>query len=83
MLACAQRFRNEIRRDLAKMGIGSHKLHDCRHTFSRLTEEYSVREAERRRMPEHSFGTDITNSVYGHREPEDLRTEPEKIRICC
>lgn len=29
----------------------------------------------------HSFGADITNSVYGHRSIEDLRKEIEKIKI--
>lgn len=30
-------------------------------------------------MMGHSFGNDITNSVYGHRSLDDLRTEIEKI----
>ena len=32
-------------------------------------------------MMGHSFGNDITNSVYGHRTLEELRAEIEKIRI--
>ena len=30
----------------------------------------------------HSFGSDITNRIYGHRTLEDLRVEIEKIKIC-
>lgn len=32
-------------------------------------------------MMGHSFGNDITNGVYGHRTPEELRAEIEKIKI--
>ncbi len=60
-----------------------HTPHDCRHTFSSLCERYKVNENDRKRMLGHSFGTDITNRVYGHRSLEDLRTEIEKIRVCC
>ena len=55
--------------------------HSCRHTFSRLCESYGVREADRKRMLGHSFGSDITNGVYGHRTLEELRTEIEKIKV--
>ena len=52
-----------------------HTPHDCRHTFSRLCEKYGVRENDRKRMLGHSFGNDITNRIYGHRELDDLRKE--------
>lgn len=61
--------------------IPEHTPHDTRHTFSVLCEKYGVKEADRKRMLGHSFGTDITNSVYGHRTLEELRTEIEKIKI--
>lgn len=57
-----------------------HSSHDCRHTFSTLCEKYGVRENDRKRMLGHSFGDDITNGIYGHREIEDLRTQIEKIQ---
>jgi hypothetical protein len=38
-----------------------------------------VSEADRKRMMGHSFGSDVTNGVYGHRTLEDLREELEKI----
>lgn len=60
-----------------------HTPHDCRHTFSSLCERYKVNENDRKRMLGHSFGTDITNRIYGHRSLEDLRTEIEKIQVCC
>lgn len=59
----------------------NHTPHDCRHTFSALCEKYGVNEADRKRMLGHSFGDDITNGVYGHRELEDLKKEIEKIKV--
>jgi integrase len=63
----------------ASLGISRHTPHDCRHTFSRLCEKYGVPEADRKRMLGHSFGSDITNAVYGHRTIEELRASIEKI----
>ena len=56
-----------------------HTPHSCRHTFGRLCESFGVKEADRKRMLGHSFGSDITNGVYGHRTVEELRAEIEKI----
>lgn len=64
---------------MADLGM-DHTPHDCRHTFSVLCERYGVNEADRKRMMGHSFGNDITNAVYGHRDLEDLRMEIEKIK---
>ena len=67
---------------LRKIGISApHHPHECRHTFSTLCERYGVREADRKRMMGHSFGSDITNGVYGHRTLEELRVEIEKIQV--
>lgn len=63
----------------ADIGIGYHSPHGCRHTFSRLCETYGVQEADRKRLLGHSFGSDITNAVYGHRTLEELRASIEKI----
>lgn len=38
-------------------------------------------ENDHKRMLGHVF-KDIANSVYGHRDLEDLRTEIEKIIVC-
>lgn len=75
------RFRKAMAEELASIGIAPHTPHDCRHTFSRLCEAYGVREADRKRMMGHSFGSDITNGVYGHRTLEELRAEIEKIEV--
>ena len=75
-------FRHNMYAVLQEIGIKRHTPHDCRHTFSRLCEKYHVRENDRKRMLGHSFGSDITNRVYGHREIDDLRQEIEKIKIC-
>lgn len=75
-------FRTSMYNTLSALGIEKHTPHDCRHTFSALCEKYGVNENDRKRMLGHSFGTDITNGVYGHRTLEDLRTEIEKIKVC-
>jgi integrase len=72
-------FRNRMNKLLDKLGIEEHTPHDCRHTFSALCERYGVSDADRKRMMGHSFGTDITNGIYGHRTIDDLRGEIVKI----
>ncbi|MEQ3315324.1 tyrosine-type recombinase/integrase [Enterocloster clostridioformis] len=77
-------FREQMDRLLNSLGFVNepkHTPHDCRHTFSRLCEKYGVRENDRKRMLGHSFGNDITNRIYGHRELDDLRKEIEKIKV--
>lgn len=69
---------------LEKLGIignPRHTPHDCRHTFSMLCEKYGVMENDRKRMLGHSFGGDVTNSVYGHRTLKELCAEIEKIKV--
>lgn len=75
-------FRTAMYETLERLGMARHTPHDCRHTFSALCERYGVSENDRKRMLGHSFGNDITNQIYGHREIEDLRHEIEKIKIC-
>lgn len=75
-------FRKSMYKKLEELNIEKHTPHDCRHTFSTLCEKYNVKENDRKRMLGHSFGNDITNSVYGHRTLEELREEIEKIQIC-
>ncbi|MGL5437569.1 MAG: tyrosine-type recombinase/integrase [Lachnospiraceae bacterium] len=77
-----QTFNASITRALHDLGINRRTPHDCRHTFSRLCERDKVNENDRKRMLGHSFGSDITNKVYGHRSVEELRVEIEKIQIC-
>lgn len=73
-------FRESMYKALNAIGIKRHTPHDCRHTFSKLCEDYGVNENDRKRMLGHAF-QDITNRIYGHRELEDLRTEIEKIKL--
>lgn len=73
-------FRTKMYLLFEQIGIKKHTPHDCRHTFSRLCEKYKVNENDRKRMMGHSFGTDITNGVYGHRTCDELRNEIEKIK---
>lgn len=75
-------FRKAMYEVLERLDIKKHTPHDCRHTFSMLCEKYKVAENDRKRMLGHSF-EDITNSIYGHRTIDDLRTEIEKIKVCC
>ena len=82
LITSAGSFRKEMYSALESIGIEKHTPHDCRHTFSALCEKYNVNENDRKRMLGHSFGKDITNSVYGHRTVDELRAEIEKIKIC-
>lgn len=73
-------FVYHMKKYLRSIGLDdSHTPHDCRHTFSALCERYHVSEADRKRMMGHSFGSDLTNGVYGHRTLEDLAREIAKI----
>lgn len=74
-------FRKSMYQVLDDLGMEKHTPHDCRHTFSKLCEDYEVKENDRKRILGHSF-TDITNAKYGHRDLETLREEIEKIKIC-
>lgn len=76
-------FRQNMYHVLAQLGIEKHTPHDCRHTFSKFCELYHVNENDRKRMLGHSFGNDITNRVYGHRDLRDLKMEIEKIDKEC
>ena len=73
-------YRRQMYNLLATLNIEKHTPHDCRHTFSKLCEKYEVSENDRKRMLGHAF-TDVTNSVYGHRDIEDLRKQIEKIKL--
>ena len=74
-----QNYRRALYPKLKELGISEHTPHDFRHTFSRLCEKYGVREADRKRLLGHSFGSDLTNGIYGHRTLDELRAEIEKI----
>lgn len=80
LLKSYSHYQKKIDRYLKSIGIEEkHTFHDCRHTFSKLCEEFGVRENDRKRMLGHTIG-DITNDIYGHRDIEDLRNEIEKIK---
>ena len=67
----SQKFRNQMYSYIDSLKMQKHTPHDCRHTFSMLCEEYSVRENDRKRMLGHKIG-DITNDIYGHRDLEEM-----------
>ena len=85
ILSCStDAYRKDLYASLDSIGLlgtPRHTPHDARHTFSRLCEKYGVRENDRKRMMGHSFGSDITNGIYGHRELKDLKAEIEKIKV--
>lgn len=72
-------MRAHFKRGLKKAGLEGHTCHDARHTFSTLCERYGVSDNDRKRMMGHSFGSDVTNSVYGHRTVADLAEQVRKI----
>lgn len=77
-----QQFRRQMYGVLPTLKLSNHTPHDCRHTFSRLCEQYGVNENDRKRLLGHSFGADITNGIYGHRTVDELRKEIERIKVC-
>lgn len=72
-------FRMKMHNFLSSIQLENHTPHDCRHTFSRLCDKYSVYENDKKRMLGHTF-QDITNSVYGHADMDKMRKEIEKIQ---
>lgn len=82
LITSAAKFRRSMIETVETLGLGHRTPHDCRHTFSKLCEDFEVKENDRKRMLGHSFGNDITNAKYGHRSLKDLRVEIEKIKKC-
>lgn len=76
-----QSFRKDMYDTLVRLGIEKHTPHDCRHTFNYLCDKHHVNDTDKKLMLGHAF-QDVTNKVYLHRCPEDLRNEIEKIKIC-
>lgn len=74
-------YRQEMYAVLKRLDIDKHTPHDCRHTFSKLCEDFGVKENDRKRMLGHAF-SDITNAKYGHRDIAQLKEEIEKIKKC-
>lgn len=82
LLTCSTgSFRLSMYNTLDALGIEKHTPHDCRHTFSKLCDDYYVDERDKKIMIGHSF-QDVTNKVYLHRSTDRLRNEIEKIEIC-
>ena len=82
MLTCATNtFRFRMYDTLDELRIEKHTPHDCRHTFSKLCDDYYVDDRDKKIMMGHSF-QDVTNKVYLHRSAKRLRDEIEKIQIC-
>lgn len=77
----AQRYRVHLKSALESLDLPFHTPHDCRHTFSWLCDHYGVDDMAKRMMLGHSLGNDVTDKVYGHRTPEELRQEIEKIQV--
>lgn len=73
-------FLKNMEQFLESVGIGKHTPHDCRHTFSKLCDDFKVDKDDKKRMLGHKF-KDVTNAVYGHRDVENLREEIEKIKV--
>lgn len=76
----AKAFRIDVKKTLLRLNISHHTPHDCRHTFSRLCDQYFVAENDKKTMMGHSF-QDVTNRVYRHRDLEELRKQIEKIEV--
>jgi len=73
------KFRKTFEAELEKIGINGHTPHDCRHTFSWLCDKYKIDTLSKKMLMGHAIGKDITDSKYGHRTLDELRTEINKI----
>ena len=73
-------YRKLLYAKLEELHIEKHTPHDCRHTFTSQATKYNVNPYDIKRMLGHAF-QDVTNSVYVHRDVEDLRIEIEKIKL--
>lgn len=73
-------FRLSFSDSLAGIGIVGHTPHDCRHTFSWLCDKYKIDSLSKKKLLGHSLGNNITDSRYGHRTSDELRTEIMKIK---
>lgn len=58
-----------------------HTPHDCRHTFVWLADKYKLDPLSKKLIVGHSLGSDIDDSRYGHRTPEELYSEICKINL--
>ena len=58
-----------------------HTPHDCRHTFVWLADKYQLDPLSKKLIVGHSLGSDIDDSRYGHRTPEELYREICKIKV--
>lgn len=58
-----------------------HTPHDCRHTFVWLADKYKLDPLSKKLIVGHSLGSDIDDSRYGHRTPEELYSEICKITL--
>ena len=58
-----------------------HTPHDCRHTFVWLADKYKLDPLSKKLIVGHSLGSDIDDSRYGHRTPEELYREICKIKV--
>lgn len=82
ILGCSMdKYRNDLYKTLELAGIARHTPHDCRHTFSWLCDRYGVDSFSKKLLLGHSLGNSVTETVYGHRTLDELRTEIEKIQV--
>ena len=75
------RYRESFNNALKACGIQTnHTPHDCRHTFNVLLDNAGVDRVTRCKLMGHK-GADINETVYTHKNLEQLRTAIEKIKL--
>ena len=80
MQAFAEADLRELEQYIRSTGFYHNKAKNIIACAKMLCEKYEVPENDRKRLLGHAF-TDVTNSVYGHRDLESLRASIEKIKI--
>ena len=75
-----QKYTNDFKTAVKNAGIQTyHTPHDCRHTFVTLLNNAEANEICIKKLVGHSFGNDITEKIYTHKDIEQLRNAIEKI----
>ena len=75
------KYREYFNAALLASGIQSvHTPHDCRHTFNTLLDNAGVDRVSRYKLMGHK-GKDINETVYAHKNIDQLRSAVEKIKV--
>ena len=65
-------IRDIVDRTMKELSLPKHRTHDARHTFVTLASNYQLDETTIKRIVGHSRGNNVTQSVYTHKQIQQL-----------